>query len=187
MVRFHFSTSNVKEKHFSTKTLRVIFVSCVDAHLRQLHDETSFPLSGSLTSNKRFTWTQIHMLPDIKIHRVPAFWLVATCVSQEKLCRYVLTVSFTTDEWREFCCLHKYSCCFSKSCGVFFWWIPCLFHKWTDVLKEPNTGCYIWNSERCIPYTTHGSILPSGIKKSILNIFQPNFPFWILKGTYSRH
>jgi len=40
-----------------------------------------------------------------------------------------LAESFTTDEWREFYCLHNYSCCCFKNWWELFWWRPCLFCK----------------------------------------------------------
>jgi len=58
---------------------------------------------------------------------------------EERRRGFLLAESFTTDEWRKFCCLHRYSCCCLKNCGDLFWSTPRLFCQW---LRSFQRGKY---------------------------------------------
>ena len=55
-----------------------------------------------------------------QLHKMFFFVTSAHALFEEEIRGFLRAESFTADEWREFHCLLKYSCCCLKNCGAFW-------------------------------------------------------------------
>ena len=71
------------------------------------------------------------------------FFFISTCAISRRQRNFLLTKSFSPDDWRTFYCLHKYSCSFFKNWKYFFNEDRVSFVNDSAILKEQISGCDI--------------------------------------------
>ena len=126
-------------------------------------------------------WLRFQAWFDDKISFAPKFFFASLASSNWKKEKRSFTV-FTTNDWREFCCLNKILIHLLEELVlmnvVFVLYIVQQF--WKNLTLAAR--CYVLNRKTCIEQTSHGSILHFWEKNSILldtiiSLLSP-FNFW---------